>query len=75
LVIIKLLPTWSEKEDVSPVGVGLGQNCEEAQVQDVFHRGWLQVLEDLWPSLAACVVVEQQLQSSVIVKLPGPQEA
>lgn len=67
--------TWPETEDVSSVGVRLWQDREEAQVQDVFHCGRLQVLEHLRPSLSACVVIEQQLQGTVIVKLPGPQEA
>lgn len=72
---MKQKPTWPETEDVSSIGVRLWQDREEAQVQDVFHCGWLQVLEHLWPSLAACVVIEQQLQGTVVVKLPGPQEA
>lgn len=41
----------------------------------MFHCGRLQVLEHLGPGFTACVVVEQQLQGTVIVKLPGPQEA
>lgn len=72
---MKQTQTWPETEDVSAVGVWLRQDCEKAQVQDVFHCGWLQVLEHLRPSLTACVVVEQQLHGSVIVELPGPQEA
>lgn len=72
---MKLAPTWPQTEDVSSVGVRLRQDGEKAQVQDVLHRGRLQVLEHLRPSLAARVVVEQQLQSAVVVELPGPQEA
>lgn len=72
---MKRTPTWPETEDVSSVGVWLWQDREKAQVQDVFHCGWLQVPEHLWPSLTACVVIEQELQGAVIVKLPGPQEA
>lgn len=41
----------------------------------MFYCGWLQVLEHLWPSLATPVVIDQKLQGTVIVKLPGPQEA
>lgn len=72
---MKLTPTWPQTEDVSSVGVRLWQDREKAQVQHVFHCGWLQVLEHLWPRLPARVVIEQQLQSTVVVKLPGPQEA
>lgn len=68
-------PTWPETEDVSPVRVRPWQDCEKAFVQDVLHCGRLQVLENLWPGFATGVVVEEQLQSTVIVKLPGPQEA
>lgn len=68
-------PTWTETEDVSSVGVGLRQDCEEAQVQDVFHCGWLQVLEHLRPGFTSRMVIEQQLQGPVVVELPGPQEA
>lgn len=68
-------PTGPEKEDVSPFGIRPRQDREETQVQNVFDRGWLQVLEDLRPGLTARVVVEQQLQGTVIVELPGPQEA
>lgn len=65
-------PTWPQTEDVSSVGVWLWQDCQKAQVQDVFHCGRLQVLEHLWPSLTARMVVEQQLHGTVVVKLPGP---
>lgn len=68
-------PTWPQTEDVSSVGVRLRQDREKAQVQDVFHRGWLQVLEHLWPGLTTRVVIKQQLHGTVVVELPGPQEA
>lgn len=67
--------TWPETEDVSSVGVWLWQDREKAQVQHMFHCGWFQVLEHFWPSLTACVIIKQQLQGTVIVELPGPQEA
>lgn len=72
---MKLTPTWAQTEDVSSIGVRPWQHCEKAQVEDVFHCGWLQVLEHLWPSLTSCMVIEEQLQGTVIVELPSPQEA
>lgn len=72
---MKPTPTWAQTEDVSSVGVRPWQHCEKAQVEDVFHCGWLQVLEHLWPSLTSCMVIEEQLQGTVIVELPSPQEA
>lgn len=68
-------PTWPQAEDEPAVGIRARQDREEALVQDVLHRGRLQVLEDLRPGLVSGVVVEQQLQSAVVIKLPGPQEA
>lgn len=67
--------TWPEKQDVSSSGVWPGQDGEEAQVQHVSDGGRLQVLEHFGPGLSARVIIEQQLQGAVIVKLPGPQEA
>jgi len=55
--------------------VRVRQHREEAQVQDVLHRRGLEVLEDLGPGLAARLVVEEQLQGSIVIELPGPQEA
>lgn len=72
---IKQTTTWPETQDVSAVGVRSWQDCEKAFVQDVLHRGWLEVLEHLWPGFTTCVVIEQQLQGTIVVKLPGPQEA
>lgn len=72
---MKQTPTWPETEDVSSVWVRPRQDGEKAQVQDVLHCGRLQVLEHLWPCFTTRVVVEQQLQGTVVVKLPGPQEA
>lgn len=67
--------TWPQTQDEPAVRIRVWQNREEAQVQNMFNCGRFQVLEHFWPSFAACVVVEQQLQSAVIIKLPGPQEA
>ena len=72
---MEMQQTWTETEDVSSVGLGPGQHREEAQVQDVLHRGRLQVLEHLGPGFTTRVVIEQQLQRAVVVELPGPQEA
>lgn len=69
------IPTWAKTEDVPAVGVWPRQDREKAQVQDVFDRGGLQVLEHLGPGPAARMVVQEQLQRTVVVKLPGPQEA
>lgn len=68
-------PTWAETEDVPATGVWPRQDREKAQVQDVFDCGRLQVLEHLWPGPATRMVVKEELQRAVIVKLPGPQEA
>lgn len=71
---MKQIPTWPETKDVSSIGIRLRQDCKKAFVQNVLHRGWLQVLEHLWPGFATCMVIEQQLQGTVVIKLPGPQE-
>lgn len=69
------MPTWPQTEDESAIRIWVRQNCEETLVQNMFNCGRFQVFEHLWPSLMTCVVIEQQLQSTVIIKLPGPQEA
>lgn len=69
------MPTWPQTEDVSAIGIRFRQDCEKAQVQDMFHCGWLQVLKHLRPCPSTCVIIEQQLQSAIVVELPGPQEA
>lgn len=69
------MPTWPQAEDESAVRIWVGQNCEETLVQNMFHCGWFQILEHLRPSLMSRVVIEQQLQSTVIIELPGPQES
>lgn len=72
---MKSIPTWSETKDVSSIGVWLWQDSKKALFQNMLHHGWLQVLKHLWPGFASSMVIEEQLQGTVIVELPGPQEA
>ena len=56
-------------------GVGVGQYSEESGSQDLFQGRGPQVVEDFGPASPAAVVVDQELEGPVVVKLAGSEEA
>lgn len=56
-------------------GVGVRQHGKEAGGQDLLQGGRPQVVEDFGPASPAAVVVDEQLEGPVVVKLAGAEEA
>ena len=52
-------------------GVGVRQHGKEAGGQDLLQGGRPQVVEDFGPASPAAVVVDEQLEGPVVVKLAG----
>lgn len=55
-------------------GVGVGQHSEESGSEDIFQGRRPQVTEDFGPAPPAAVVVDQELQGAVVIKLAGSEE-
>lgn len=60
---------------MAAAGVGVGQHGEEAGSEDILYGRGLQVIEDFGPASPAAVVVDQELQGPVVIKLAGSEEA
>lgn len=68
------LRTWADADHVPSLWVPVGQHSDKAWLQDGLYCRWLQVTEHLWPGPPAGVVVHQELERSIVIKLPGSEE-